>query len=69
MPRPVDGKLRYVAGETHIIAVDKHISFAEFMSKMAQFYGAPLGLKYHLPDLDALVSVSSDDDLQKRMEE
>lgn len=71
MPRPVDGKLRYVGGETRIIAIHKHIRFSEFMSKMAQFYGAPLGLKYQLPDedLDALVSVSSDDDLQNMMEE
>ncbi|KAI5081184.1 hypothetical protein GOP47_0004367 [Adiantum capillus-veneris] len=71
MARPVDGKLRYVGGETRIVAVCKGVRFAEFMSKMAQFYGSPLGLKYQLPDedLDALVSVSSDDDLQNMMEE
>ncbi|MCO5569573.1 hypothetical protein L7F22_023288 [Adiantum nelumboides] len=71
MARPIDGKLRYVGGETRIVAVCKDVRFAEFMSKMAQFYGVPLGLKYQLPDedLDALVSVSSDDDLQNMMEE
>ncbi|KAH7436636.1 hypothetical protein KP509_05G029000 [Ceratopteris richardii] len=71
MARPIDAKLRYVGGETRIVAVCKNVSFAEFMSRMTQFYGSPLGFKYQLPDedLDALVSVASDDDLQNMMEE
>lgn len=71
MPRPIDSKLRYVGGETRIVAVDRSVGYKDFMSKMAQVYGVHLALKYQLPDedLDALVSVSSDDDLQNMMEE
>ena len=62
MPRPGDGKLRYGGGETRMVAIDKGIQFAEFMLKMGQFYGSPLGFKYQLPDedLDALVFVSQE---------
>lgn len=71
MVRPVDGKLRYCGGETRVIAVDRGLCFAELMGKMTHVYGSPLSMKYQLPgeDLDALVSVSSDDDLQNMLDE
>eukprot|EP00249_Psilotum_nudum_P024842 c29305_g1_i1 orf=195-5231(+) len=71
MPRPSDGKLRYVGGETRIISVSRHINYANLMRKMTETYGESLSLKYQLPDedLDALISVSSDEDLENMMEE
>ncbi|KAJ7544304.1 hypothetical protein O6H91_09G073300 [Diphasiastrum complanatum] len=71
LPRPSDGKLRYVGGETRIIAVNRDISYSELMSKMMDLYGQILTLKYQLPDedLDALVSVSSNEDLENMVDE
>ncbi|GLJ52258.1 hypothetical protein SUGI_1111770 [Cryptomeria japonica] len=71
LPRPSDGKLRYVGGETRIITVNKDVGYEELMQKIIDVYGQALILKYQLPgeDLDALVSVSSDEDLENMMEE
>ncbi|KAH7315069.1 hypothetical protein KP509_21G032400 [Ceratopteris richardii] len=71
MGRPADGRLRYCGGDTRLISLERVFSFSELMSRMTQIYGSPLILKYQLPgeDLDALVSVSSDDDLQNMIEE
>lgn len=71
IPRPRDQKLRYVGGETRIIRISKTISFQELMHKMTEMFPEARTIKYQLPgeDLDALVSVSSDEDLQNMMEE
>ncbi|CDY43642.1 BnaA04g20490D [Brassica napus] len=71
IPRPRDQKLRYVGGETRIIRISKTISFQELMHKMVEMFPEARTIKYQLPgeDLDALVSVSSDEDLQNMMEE
>lgn len=71
MPRPSDGKLRYVGGDTHLIRVSKDISYDELMQKMLAIYCHAHTLKYQLPgeDLDALVSVSCDEDVQNMIEE
>ncbi|CAL5346678.1 unnamed protein product [Camellia sinensis] len=71
MPRPSDGKLRYVGGETRIIRISKGISWQELMQKTLTIYNQVHVIKYQLPgeDLDALVSVSCDEDLQNMMEE
>ncbi|KAL0710719.1 hypothetical protein Bca4012_017697 [Brassica carinata] len=71
IPRPRDQKLRYVGGETRIIRISKDISFQELMHKMSEMFPEVRTIKYQLPgeDLDALVSVSSDEDLQNMMEE
>ncbi|CAN5967071.1 unnamed protein product [Sphagnum jensenii] len=71
LPRPGDGRLRYVGGETRIITVNHDISYAELVFKVTEICGYALTLKYQLPDedLDALVSVSSDEDLENMMEE
>ncbi|KAG7569211.1 PB1 domain [Arabidopsis thaliana x Arabidopsis arenosa] len=71
IPRPRDQKLRYVGGETRIIRISKTISFQELMHKMKEIFPEARTIKYQLPgeDLDALVSVSSDEDLQNMMEE
>ncbi|XP_054815228.1 serine/threonine-protein kinase STE20-like [Prosopis cineraria] len=71
LPRPSDGKLRYVGGETRIICIRKDISWQELMQKALSLYNETHLIKYQLPgeDLDALVSVSSDEDLRNMMEE
>ncbi|KAK6931913.1 Serine-threonine/tyrosine-protein kinase, catalytic domain [Dillenia turbinata] len=71
LPRPSDGKLRYVGGDTRIIRLSRDISWQELMEKTLTIYNQPHTIKYQLPgeDLDALVSVSSDEDLQNMMEE
>ncbi|KAG6687227.1 hypothetical protein I3842_11G060100 [Carya illinoinensis] len=71
LPRPGDGKLRYVGGETRIISIRKEISWQELMQKTLSIYNQVHVIKYQLPgeDLDALVSVSCDEDLQNMMEE
>ncbi|CAH8381273.1 unnamed protein product [Eruca vesicaria subsp. sativa] len=71
LPRPGDSKLRYVGGETHIISIRKDISWHELKQKVLEIYYRTHVVKYQLPgeDLDALVSVSCDEDLQNMMEE
>ncbi|KAL2609398.1 hypothetical protein R1flu_027971 [Riccia fluitans] len=71
LPRPFDHQLRYVGGQTRIIAVNRDITYSELMNKMREVYHQSLAFKYQLPDedLDALVSVSSDEDLEIMMEE
>ncbi|XP_052161596.1 uncharacterized protein LOC127778986 [Oryza glaberrima] len=71
LPRPSDGKLRYVGGETHIIRISRNISWQELKQKTTAIYNQPHVIKYQLPgeDLDALISVSNDEDLRNMMEE
>jgi len=71
LPRPSDGNLRYVGGQTRILRIRKDISWLELMQTALQIYSQVYAIKYQLPgeDLDALVSVSSDEDLQNMMEE
>ncbi|KAF4350017.1 hypothetical protein F8388_017595 [Cannabis sativa] len=71
LPRPSDGKLRYVGGETRIVRIRKDISWQELTQKIFSIYNQTSIIKYQLPgeDLDALVSVSCDEDLQNMMEE
>ncbi|XP_058747330.1 uncharacterized protein LOC131620314 [Vicia villosa] len=71
LPRPSDGKLRYVGGQTRILRLTKDISWPKLWQRALLIYNLVHILKYQLPgeDLDALVSVSSDEDLQNMMEE
>ncbi|KAG6418911.1 hypothetical protein SASPL_121118 [Salvia splendens] len=71
LPRPSDGKLRYVGGETRIIRISKDITWRNLWLKTTAIYDETHTIKYQLPgeDLDALVSVSSDEDLLNMMEE
>ncbi|XP_039794094.1 uncharacterized protein LOC120659898 isoform X2 [Panicum virgatum] len=71
LPRPSDGKLRYVGGETHIIRISRNSSWQELKQKTTAIYNQPHAIKYQLPgeDLDALISVSNDEDLRNMMEE
>ncbi|KAL9228298.1 hypothetical protein vseg_003892 [Gypsophila vaccaria] len=71
LPRPSDSKLRYAGGDTRIISVRKNISWEELVRKTSDLCNQPHTIKYQLPgeDLDALISVSSDEDFQNMMEE
>ncbi|PIN22757.1 Tyrosine kinase [Handroanthus impetiginosus] len=71
LPRPSDGKLRYVGGETRIISIRKNLSWEELVKKTTGLCNQPHAIKYQLPgeDLDALISVSSDEDLQNMIDE
>ncbi|XP_042466109.1 uncharacterized protein LOC122048599 [Zingiber officinale] len=66
LPRYTDGKLRYFGGDTRIFAVDRSAAFSELQEKMRDFCGwTAVGVRCQLPteDLDALVSIKSDEDL------
>ncbi|KAF9682055.1 hypothetical protein SADUNF_Sadunf05G0068500 [Salix dunnii] len=71
LPRPSDGQLRYVGGEKRIMCVARDISWHEFKQKTLAIYNEARVIKYQLPgeDLDALVSVSCDEDLLNMMDE
>ncbi|XP_057973593.1 uncharacterized protein LOC131161682 [Malania oleifera] len=68
-PRPHDNQLAYVGGDTKILAVDRSIRLSDFISKLSSLYGADVCFKYQLPgeDLDALISVTNDEDLEHMM--
>ncbi|XWS35097.1 hypothetical protein CRYUN_Cryun21dG0096900 [Craigia yunnanensis] len=71
LPRPNDGKLRYVGGETRIISIKKYLTWEELAKKTAAICNQPHTIKYQLPgeDLDALISVCSNEDLHHMIEE
>ncbi|CAN6457315.1 unnamed protein product [Victoria cruziana] len=71
LPRPSDGKLRYVGGDTRIIKIRRDISFDDFTHRILSVHEQASLVKYQLPgeDLDALVSVTCDEDLQNMMDE
>ncbi|KAG2704249.1 hypothetical protein I3760_06G175900 [Carya illinoinensis] len=71
LPRPTDGQLKYVGGETRAIAIPRDTSFSELMKKVAAVFDADTILKYQVipEDLDALVSVRSDEDLKHMLDE
>lgn len=83
LPRPGDSVLRYIGGNTRLISIPKDLSFNEFMRKLSGVInstdqepdpispGPQISVKYQLPgeDLDALVSVSCQEDLENMIEE
>ncbi|AQK75590.1 Protein kinase superfamily protein with octicosapeptide/Phox/Bem1p domain [Zea mays] len=71
LPRPLDGCLRYVGGETRIVMLPRDISYADLAARMRELYKDADIIKYQQPDedLDALVSVVNDDDVVNMMEE
>ncbi|KAK8518910.1 hypothetical protein V6N13_017826 [Hibiscus sabdariffa] len=74
-PRPHDNQLAYIGGETKILAVERAIKFSSMISKLSALCGGggdgEVSFKYQLPgeDLDALISVTNDDDLEHMMHE
>ncbi|KAI3448212.1 hypothetical protein Pfo_004877 [Paulownia fortunei] len=71
-PRPHDNQLSYIGGETKILSVDRNIKFGSMLSKLVALCDSDaISFKYQLPgeDLDALISVTNDDDLEHMMHE
>ncbi|KAL8230085.1 hypothetical protein R6Q57_014985 [Mikania cordata] len=71
LPRYPDGKLRYHGGQTRVLAVTRSISFSELIGKLGELCGRMVSLRCQLPteDLDALVCITSDEDLANLVEE
>lgn len=74
IPRPHDHQLRYVGGDTRIVAIARFTSFSALLSKLSKLAGSDphlLSIRYQLPneDLDALISVTSDEDVENMMDE
>ncbi|KAL4580767.1 hypothetical protein LXL04_016969 [Taraxacum kok-saghyz] len=71
LPRPSDGHLKYVGGETRVISVPRNIIFTDLMRKLKSLLEGDVVLKYQLipEDLDALVTVKSDEDLRHMLDE
>lgn len=71
LPRPGDGKLKYVGGETRMLAVPGDIKFSEIMKKVNDMVEGDMILKFLIiPDeLDALVTVKSDEDVRHMVDE
>ncbi|CAN6371736.1 unnamed protein product [Urochloa humidicola] len=72
LPRLSDGALRYVGGDNRVLSVDRPVHFyAELQRKLRELCGWDVLLRCQLPteDLDALVSVTGDDDLANLLEE
>ncbi|XP_011092299.1 uncharacterized protein LOC105172525 isoform X1 [Sesamum indicum] len=71
LPRPADAHLKYVGGETRVISVPRDIPFQELMKKLTYLIDGEMILKYQVAseDLDALVSVKSDEDLRHMFDE
>ncbi|KAG9440062.1 hypothetical protein H6P81_020227 [Aristolochia fimbriata] len=70
-PRPHDNQLAYIGGDTKILAVDRSIKFSGIMAKLSAICDVDVCFKYQLPgeDLDALISVTNDEDLDHMMME
>uniref|UniRef100_A0A0A9DEP3 PB1 domain-containing protein n=1 Tax=Arundo donax TaxID=35708 RepID=A0A0A9DEP3_ARUDO len=73
VPRPSDGVLKYVGGETRVLAVPRSIPFREMKRKVEMFKTEVAAIKYQLlsltEDLDVLVSVTCDEDLLHMLDE
>ncbi|GFP82072.1 hypothetical protein PHJA_000350500 [Phtheirospermum japonicum] len=70
-PRPSDGNLKYVGGETRVKSVPRDIPFQELMKKLSYQIEGEMTLKYQVApeELGALVSVKSTEDLRHMLDE
>ncbi|GAB2257788.1 hypothetical protein Droror1_Dr00013948 [Drosera rotundifolia] len=70
LPRP-DGVLKYVGGDTRVVAVPRNVGFSELTNKLSNLLDGDFVLKYQIAseDLDSLVSVKSDEDLRHMLDE
>ncbi|KAG8085654.1 hypothetical protein GUJ93_ZPchr0010g8436 [Zizania palustris] len=72
IPRPSDGILKYIGGETRVLAVPRSIPFCDLKKKVEQMFKTEVAaIKYQLlaEDLDVLVSVTCDEDLVHMLDE
>ncbi|WOK94057.1 hypothetical protein Cni_G02759 [Canna indica] len=71
LPRPLDGRLRYVGGETRIMTVSRNVSYEDLLARVRVLFDGVSVIKYQQPneDVDSLVSVVNDDDVTNMIEE
>ncbi|KAK1435436.1 hypothetical protein QVD17_01199 [Tagetes erecta] len=72
LPRPHDNQLTYIGGDTKILTVDRNIRYGLISQKLNSLIDTSHAcFKYQLPgeDLDALISVTNDEDLEHMMTE
>ncbi|XP_006662873.1 uncharacterized protein LOC102718029 [Oryza brachyantha] len=72
LPRHGDGALRYVGGDNRVVSVDRSLPFYELQRKLREMCGwEAVCVRCQLPteDLDALISVTTDDDLTNLLDE
>lgn len=71
LPRPIDGKLRYVGGEKHLIQISQGMSWQGLICKTTKLIRQAHIVKYHLPgeQVNVLISVASDDDVHHMVDE
>ncbi|KAL6620287.1 hypothetical protein ACP70R_035426 [Stipagrostis hirtigluma subsp. patula] len=74
VPRQPDGALKYIGGETRVLAVPRSIPFSELKKKVEEMFKTEVAaIKYQLlslsEDLDVLVSVTCDEDLVHMLDE
>lgn len=72
LPRPHDNQLTYIGGDTKILTVDRNVRYASILHKLNSLSdSSDVCFKYQLPgeDLDALISVTNDEDLEHMMTE
>ncbi|KAL6856263.1 hypothetical protein ACP4OV_019065 [Aristida adscensionis] len=71
LPRPMDGKLRYVGGEKQLIRVSQGMPWQGLIRKTTKLVGQVHTIKYHLPgeQVNVLISVASDDDVHHMVDE
>ncbi|KAK9064222.1 hypothetical protein SSX86_015602 [Deinandra increscens subsp. villosa] len=73
LPRPHDNQLRYVGGDTRIVSLLRHsTTFSSLLNKLSKLSGTTdICVKYQLPneDLDALITVTGDEDVENMMDE
>ncbi|CAN6458978.1 unnamed protein product [Victoria cruziana] len=68
-PRPHDNQLAYIGGDTKIISIDRDAKFDDVVARLSAQWNTNVSFKYQLPeeDLDALISVTNDEDLEHLM--
>ncbi|KAE9461753.1 hypothetical protein C3L33_06344, partial [Rhododendron williamsianum] len=73
LPRPHDSQLRYVGGDTRVVAVHRNTTtFSSLLNKLSRIANKTnLTVKYQLPneDLDALITVTTDEDVENMIDE
>ncbi|TKW35797.2 hypothetical protein SEVIR_2G400400v4 [Setaria viridis] len=71
LPRPIDGKLRYVGGEKHLIQISRGVSWQGLICKTTKLIRQAHIVKYHLPgeQVNVLISVASNDDVHHMIDE
>ncbi|XP_058766589.1 uncharacterized protein LOC131640196 [Vicia villosa] len=71
LPRPSDGVLKYVGGETRVICIPRDVTFADMMKKVSGVVDGEVVLKYQVipEELDTLVTVRTEDDLKHMITE